>query len=187
MPVRDIQSFRFKDDHNILLDTNVLYSTFGPSPIPRRSGAYSEAIKNMRIGKSKMYLDILVLSEFMNRYARDLYNLKLEDYKDAGIPKEDWPKFKEFRDDPDFKPLAEEIRIAASDIINTVTECCNPAFNKAKANLFLHEYGKCRVDFNDQVMADMCNDAKFFLATDDGDFKDYPDITILTANLSYFK
>lgn len=183
MPVENIQSFRFCKDDVLLLDANIWYSVFGPFPRPIRSGAYTTALQNMRINGCKILLDVLVLSEFMNRYARDLYK-----YEHDGIPKDDWPKFKEFRDRPEFKPIAEEIRLWAKEIIHTANGCCNPDFKLDKAEKFIDGYGKRSMDFNDQVIADTCETNKFSLVTDDGDFKNFKDdIHVLTANTRSFR
>jgi predicted nucleic acid-binding protein len=62
------------------------------------------------------------------------------------------------------------------------TVCCNPDFNCDKANAFTDAFGRDCVDFNDQIIADTCKTKTLLLVTDDGDFRDYKEISILTAN-----
>lgn len=181
MPIYDIRSYRYIESDHFLLDANVWLDVFGPYPRSRRSGAYTTAIQDMRFKKSKIYLDVMVLSEFINRYARLLFDIELEE-KYYGLPKDEKPTYKQFRDSPEFELAAEEIRIAVMDVINTATSCCNPDFTCDKAKVFADIYGKARIDFNDQIIADLCKTRPFHLVTDDGDFKNCGDISVLTAN-----
>jgi len=180
MAVFDIRSFKYKEEHHFLIDANVWLDVFGPIPRSRRSGAYTTAMQDMRVKKSKIHLDVLVLSEFINRYARILYQIELLKY--SGLSDEEKPKYKQFRDSPEFKLVAEEIRIVTKDIINMATVCCNPDFNCDKANAFTDVFGRDCVDFNDQIIADSCKTKTLLLVTDDGDFQNYDEISILTAN-----
>jgi predicted nucleic acid-binding protein len=180
MAVFDIRSFKYKEEHHFLIDANVWLDVFGPFPRSRRSGAYTTAMQDMRVKKSKIHLDVLILSEFINRYARILYQIELLKY--SGLNDEEKPKYKQFRDSPEFKLVAEEIRIVTKDIINTATVCCSPDFNCDKAKAFTDVFGRDCVDFNDQIIADSCKTKTLLLVTDDGDFQNYDGISILTAN-----
>lgn len=181
MPIHDIRLYKYKEENNFLLDANVWLDVFGPYPRSRRSGAYATAIQDMRSKKSKIYLDVMILSEFINRYARILFDIELDENY-YGLPQEEKPTYKQFRNSPEFKLAAEEIRVAVMDIINTAAFCCNPDFNSDKAKVFADVYGTARIDFNDQIIADLCKTRPFQLVTDDGDFKHCGDISVLTAN-----
>ena len=176
MPIENLQSFRFEAGHRFLIDANVWLFAFGPFPKPPRSGIYDDALRDIRIKKSLIHLNAFILSEFMNAYARIEYrNWIKKNYRD--VPEEKRPIFKKFRDHEDFKPIADEIRIAVKGILQTAIEYGNPEFSQGKANEYLDEYGKVCADFNDQILADVCETGDYILLTDDGDFKNFDSVT----------
>jgi len=68
---QDIRSYVFSEKDHLFLDANVWLSVYGPQ-VSRRKGwdIYSAAWRDIRMAGSKVYIDFLVLSEFINRFAR---------------------------------------------------------------------------------------------------------------------
>lgn len=171
--VLDIRAYAFRADDQLLLDANVWLSVYGPDPTGRRlSGIYQTAFRRMREARSHLYLDVLILSEFINRCARLEYDQK-------------WPrgrpgKFKAFRDSPDFRPVAEEIGINATRICRAVTRC-ETGFDSCDLGGLLVRYAQGKSDFNDLMFSELCRGRGFTFVTDDADFKGSGH-RILTAN-----
>ena len=73
-PVLDVRDYAFTEEDRLLLDANVWLSIYGPDPTARRrSSAYQRAFRRMRTARNQLFTDVLVLSEFINRFARQLY------------------------------------------------------------------------------------------------------------------
>ena len=170
----DIRSYAFTGQERLLLDANVWLSIYGPDPTHRRRSAiYQAAFRKMREASSRLFLDVLILSEFINACARMEYRQR-------------WPEglsgdFKQqFRDSADFLPVAQEIAINATRICCAVTKC-GTGFDAMDVGRVLVEYARGQSDFNDLVLSSLCIRQGFAFVTDDADFKGsgHP---ILTAN-----
>ena len=177
--VVDVQNYHFQPQDKLLFDTNIWLILFGPQE-PRKTkriNIYSSAFQSILKAKSKIYIDVLVVSEFINTYARQKWNLKKLDQNLAEKYKE---SFKNFRNSSHFKPIAQQI---AADI-KRVLELCHKIedeFEKLDTNRLISEYAGGNHDFNDQVLRELCKNRRLKLITDDGDFKG-EGIPILTAN-----
>ncbi|MBI5185833.1 MAG: PIN domain-containing protein [Nitrospinae bacterium] len=72
--IRPIDSFEFRDSGEFLVDTNIWLYIFGPqAPDNWETRIYSKAYAGILSAKSHVYIDPLILSEFINRYARLIY------------------------------------------------------------------------------------------------------------------
>jgi predicted nucleic acid-binding protein len=165
----------FSDKDRILVDANVWLYLFGPSPpgspIVRSYSAVFTGIQ--KVGAS-LYLDVLVLSEFINRYARLEHQLQ----KNAGAPISH--DFKTFRDSPDFVPIAQAIQAS----VMKIGRCTKPVDHPLTACdlvAVLAEFATGRRDINDQLLAHCCMTHGLALLTNDGDLV-HTGITILTTN-----
>lgn len=171
--IRDISSYRFTEKDNILLDANILLSVYGPNANQEAyTYTYSDALARMRTSQTKIFVDVLVISEFINRFSRWAYDQLPLDIKPS--------EFKEFRRSEEFKKVAQEIADDARRIIEYAT-WCDSEFGSIDLNELLIEYEMGNSDFNDQVLKHLCEKRGFVLVTHDGDFKS-DNIDILTAN-----
>ena len=59
---------------------------------------------------------------------------------------------------------------------------CDLDLDDAKTREFLDEFTAGEMDFNDIIIRNVCSSNNLILVTDDGDFKNCSNITILTAN-----
>jgi len=171
--ISDIDSYNFSKSDNFLLDTNVLLSVYGPNANQERyTQAYSDALMKMRLCKCMVYIDALVLSEFVNRFAHWAYDQ---------LPPERKPeKFKYYRISEDFKKVAQEIADDTRRIVDYTT-CIDSEFGSIDINDLLNEYELGNSDFNDQVISRLCKRKGYTLVTHDVDFRSNG-INLLTAN-----
>jgi len=168
---RDVSSHTFSADDRLLVDTNVWLSVYGPVPYRRkRSDTYSEAIAAMKRAGSTVFIDITVLSEFVNHYARWEFRQTQNQF----------PNFKAFRDSGYFEPVAKQIAVAAMGILRTCTRC-DSGLPEMDVSTVLSDFSKGTEDFNDQVITGICKSEGLLLITDDGDFN-ASGVEVLTAN-----
>lgn len=170
-----INNYGFKQSDHLLLDANIWLYIYGPQQ-PNKSNVtiYSEALKRILDARSNIYIDTLILSEFINRYSRDKYNL---------ISKGE--SFKEFRRTPSFKEVAKEI----SEHVRRILKCCKrieSGFELLEIDELINEYEAGTSDFNDQVLSELCKTKGFKFVTHDSDFHG-KNITIITANKKMIK
>ena len=168
-----ISDYAFRHKDRLLLDTNIWLLIYGPNrPNDSRVKVYSQAFNNMIKAKSQIYIDVLVTSEFINSYVRTHVGFKKR--KNASID------FKAFRKSKSFEPIAK----SAADMMKRVLKDCRrieSEFEILTINSIIDEYAKGKSDFNDQIIATICEKNNLKLVTDDGDFKD-TGIFVLTAN-----
>jgi predicted nucleic acid-binding protein len=169
--VKKITSYVFKASDELLLDANVWLFLYGPQrPGDHRVAIYSQAFAKILAAQSRVYIDVLVVSEFINTYARLKYNILATLSTD----------FKQFRQSSAFKPVARDI---AADVKRILHHCTRLAsgFETLAIEPLLTKYAAGDSDFNDQVLMDLCLRRGLKLVTDDGDFKQRG-IPVITAN-----
>ena len=168
---RDIRSYVFKSTDELLLDANIWLFVYAPSkPNDGRVKVYSRALSKMLKAKSRIYIDVLLVSEFINSYARMKHNIL-----NPGV------RFnKRFRQSAAFKPIAQDVAADARLVLQHCTRV-ESGFDVLNIDTLVDEYEKGNSDFNDQVLADLCRSKGLTLVTDDRDFKDCG-LTVVTAN-----
>ncbi|MYC77332.1 PIN domain-containing protein [Candidatus Poribacteria bacterium] len=175
----EVRNYNFTDEDQLFLDTNIWFYIFGPQePKYQRNRwmrIYSGAFKRILKAKSQIYIDVLVLSEFINRYARLKWNV------DAPLDTE----FKDFRTSQDFELVARNI---TADVKRLLNHCIRikSGFAALDIDALLNDYATGDFDFNDQVITEICKNNRFTLITNDSDFKTQA-IPILTANHSLLR
>ena len=66
-----VNDYQFNPDDKLLLDTNIWLLVYGPQkPRDTRVATYSQALANILSAKCCVYIDVLIVSEFINTYAR---------------------------------------------------------------------------------------------------------------------
>ncbi len=163
----------------MFFDANIWLLIYGPQKQENTTKikTYSSAFRRILESKSRIYTDVLIVSEFINTYARQKWNILK---KLGGISKTSMERFKDFRNSPEFKPIAQEI----ADNTNRMLKHCSrieSGFETLELDSLIHEYASGGNDFNDQVFGELCKSKGLKLVTDDGDFKGQG-IPILTAN-----
>ncbi len=168
--IHDATSYNFKKTDAFLIDANIWFYLYGPrAPKDRKSQDYSNVLAEILRTKCSIFLDVLILSEFINRYSRLKFNLQKRSRD-----------FKAYRQSPAFKPVAKEIADAVRRILKHC-KCIESDITSIDMNALLTDYESKYPDFNDQILVELCKSRSLKFVTHDGDFKDYG-ITVLTAN-----
>ncbi len=166
----DITRYRFDSSDRLLLDANIWLSVYGPQrPGDRRVAVYSSALDNILKAGSRVHIDVLVMSEFINTYAR----LKWQILAPSS-------KFKEFRNSLQFESVAQDIAADARLVLKNCIRV-DDRFELIGIDALLNEYAAGHSDFNDQVLAELCARNGLKIVTDDGDFRGCG-IPVITAN-----
>lgn len=169
-----VASYNFNPLDKLLLDTNIWLLVYGPQkPGNNRVAVYSQALSKILTAQSRIYIDVLIVSEFINAYARLKWNLwKAQTASSI--------EFKIFRKSVYFKPIAQDI---AADVKRVLQHCTlvENGFDSLVIDALIDEYATGDSDFNDQILAALCKKEGLKLVTDDGDFKSQG-IAVITAN-----
>ncbi len=168
--VYSITDYNFLPDDELFLDTNIWLKIFCPQTANEpRVGVYSSAFRRILETNCHIYIDVLVVSEFINTYSRILWR-----HSQSGL------SFKAFRNSQQFVPIAQDI---ASNITRILKHCSrlDHKFDTLNIRDLFDEYSKGSVDFNDQVIGRLCKSRNLKLITDDQDFT-VDGVSILTAN-----
>lgn len=169
-----IDRYQFSAADSLLFDANVWLFIYSPQyrPTDQRAMLYSAAYKRILEVGCRIFLDALVLSEFVNAVARWALN---------SLPPECKPRdYKAFRKSPAFKPVAKSIVDACRRIV-AVSTSIETGFTSLDLDFLFGQYEKGRCDFNDQLLIQLCRREGLTLVTDDGDFR-AGGLRIVTAN-----
>lgn len=166
-----LTGYDFKPGDKLFLDANIWLFVYGPQkPSDARVATYSQAFAKILAAKCRIYIDVLIVSEFINAYARLKWRLVAPRIN----------KFKAFRRSLDFKPVAQGI---AADVKRVLNHCSliENGFETLDIDGLIDEYAAGDADFNDQIIAALCRRKGLKLVTDDGDFRGQG-IPVVTAN-----
>jgi len=171
--VYDLSYYSFSSDEQVLVDTNVWLYLFPATGNPPQKFAqkYSTAFAKLVSAQAQLVLDPMVLSEYLNRYIRIEWE---------GNYRSRHPKFKNFRNSPDFSTVVSAAEIFAKKILSFCHIHSMPA-SELDLNQALADFSAGGVDFNDALLVDICKKRNIKLMTNDGDFQD-GGIEVLTTN-----
>lgn len=169
-----IESYPFSKTDAFLVDANIWLSVYGPQADPkdRKTMLYSGALAKIFKVQCTVFVDVLILSEFVNRYCRFEFEL----WKEQGLGKD----FKIFRKSPAFRPVSQGVTDCLRRILKRSQRIGNN-FDALDMESLLAALEKENCDFNDLVLAELCQRRRLKLITHDADFKELG-LTILTAN-----
>ena len=167
----EVRHYNFTSQDKLFLDTNIWLYLYGPQkPGNRWARIYSTTFSRILNAKSRIYIDVLVVSEFINSYARLKWKLVASHYGN----------FKNFRSSPHFKSVAQDIAADAKRVIDHCSRI-ESSFVTLAIDDLLTEYAAGDSDFNDQVITELCKSNGLTLITNDRDFR-RQEIPILTVN-----
>ena len=167
----EVRHHNFTPQDKLFLDTNIWFYLYGPQKLGNRwARIYSMVFNDILNAKSRIYIDVLIVSEFINSYARLKWKLVAPHIK----------PFKTFRNSSHFKPVAQDI---AADTKRVMSHCSqiDSGFATLVIDNLLTDYAAGNSDFNDQVITEICKSNGLTLITNDRDFRSQ-EIPILTAN-----
>ncbi len=169
----DLSAYSFSSDEKILIDTNIwLYLFPAPgNPSQRFARQYSTAFANLVSAQAQPILDPMVLSEYLNRYIRIEWD---------GNYKSTYPRFKDFRNSPDFLAVVSAAEIFAKRILS-FCQVHSISANEVDLSTALADFSSGNVDFNDAILVDICKKRNLKLMTNDADFQN-GGIEVLTTN-----
>ena len=171
--LRDIEGYEFTSNDQLFLDTNIWLIILCPQVHTQfsrsREQVYTSAWSRILESKGRIYTNILVISEFINTYARIKWKQDTGDIK-----------FKQFRNSEKFKPVARDIAKETGKILCNCIRISG-SFTRLDMDTLLDEFAQGSADFNDQIIREACKERNLTLVTDDADFT-HQDIPLLTAN-----
>ena len=168
-----ISNYAFTRGDSFLIDANIWIFLYGrQDPRDRRIEIYSNALKEILKNSCQIFVDVLVLSEFINRYARIEHKFA----KTEGCPE----NFKDFRNSASFQPVARGIAAACRSILKNCMRT-ESLFEQVDIEAVLNDYEAQHRDFNDQILSGICREKKLQMISDDWDFRNL-EINLLTAN-----
>ncbi len=139
--------------------------------VRKYSKAFSEVLRSDKI----IFTDIMIMSEFINRYLRIAYynyktinNLSAFDYK------------KDYRNTNDFSEALKTVYNIVKSKILPKTEIANYQYDKSSFITLLNEK-EHDMDFNDTHVITVCSQNNMCLLTHDSDFRNC-DVSIISCN-----
>jgi predicted nucleic acid-binding protein len=175
----DLNNIKNLSDKNILLDTNIWIYLFCPLGHSKEFivKKYSLAFNRLIHSNNKLYIDVMILSEFINRYLRLAYYVYM---KNNNI-ETDFDFKKDYKQTDDFK---ETIQLIVSTIKNKILLKVSVAnFNYENNNIveLIDNLKDKMTDFNDLHFEKLCKTKGFILLTDDSDYSD-SSLDIISGN-----
>jgi hypothetical protein len=144
---QDIEKYQFQPTDELLFDANIWFFLYGPNrPSHPKVAFYSGAFKRIVAANNRVYIDVLILSEFVNRYARLRHNLLIGQRR---VPKD----FKQFRSTSFFKAIARDIAADVRQILGNCTPV-ESGFASLDLDTLTTDYAVGNADFNDLVLAE---------------------------------
>ena len=164
---------------NIFLDTNIWLYLFCPLGHSRDNivKKYSRAFNYLIHSDNKLYIDVMILSEFINRFLRLAFHVYKANNK-KGIH---FDYKKQYQQTKNFK---ETIQLIFSTIKNKILPGAAVVnFNHENSSIveLMDGLQDKMIDFNDLHFEKLCKVKGFFLLTDDGDFSSSP-LDIISGN-----
>lgn len=169
----EVEQYNFTSQDKLFFDANIWLYLFGPQqPMNYCVNIYSKLFSDTVNAKSQIYIDVLVVSEFINRYVRLEWEL-FGQYTDS---------FKDFRNSVDFPPVAQGVVVAVKFIMKHCRKI-ESGYANLDIDSLMENYADGESDFNDLIIIELCKNYGLTLVTHDGDFNTQ-EIPILTANRS---
>lgn len=176
--VEKIRDFKVRSGDNFFFDNNVWMFLFSPicGTKAYQQKAYSNLLKTIQATRATIFINSLIVSEYINRSLRLNYSLWRDREFKSGNRFTDYKHH--FRPTDDFKIAQKEAYDEMSDILSIALRKPDD-FNALKLDEVIQAEG---MDFNDAYYANFCKLNRLILVTDDHDLQNCPlDITILTA------
>ena len=169
-PIHSIETYDFPEERSYFFDTNIWLYIYGPIGWPdQKSAVYSRALREIRNSNGTIYINCMILSEFINAFSRIEFKQQTTH-----------SRYKDFRNSIGFRPVAEDIASNVKKILRNTLACDNDlkVIDLPEIMSFF-EQGK--YDFNDLVFAEICGSGEMVFVTHDKDFSELG-VEILTAN-----
>ena len=170
----NLHTYSVQSGDSFLLDTNVWLYFLHPAPssgTTRLRRLYSRGLKSILSAGGQLVIDVLVLSEYLNRYCRIAWEAHYRRRR---------TDFKAFRKSSDFLNVGRRAALGAHEILNQSKRVDHP-FARTNIAQVLADFETGANDFNDGLLADACRRNDWKLVTHDADFTT-GGIEVLTMN-----
>lgn len=143
-----IGDYQFSKTDNLLLDANIWLYLFPPpsSPAHHATRIYSAAFKLMKDANSKIMINALILSEYLNRYCRIEWN---------ALHRQKYPDYKNFRQSEDYNAVGKNATAFARVILKNSVKV-DDEFTSANTGAIMANFESGALDFNDSMVTDVC-------------------------------
>lgn len=167
----DVKTYSFQPEERYFVDASVWLAVYGPTvPKDARARVYSDALKRLRTSNAAIFIDVIVMAELVNRWARFEYNQLAPPV----------PKFKDYRASADFTAVAADAAANLRSILKYVKRTGTP-FANVNIDAILDQFASGGDDINDQLIAEKCRADGLILLADDADMAKYA-IRLVTGN-----
>jgi len=168
--IHSIESYDFPAGKGYFFDTNIWLYIYGPIGWPdHKSDVYSRALKRIRESKVTIYINCMIISEFINTFSRIEFRQQSE-----------FSKYKEFRNSLKYRAIAQDISYNVKKILKN-TLACDPELQAIDFPEVMDLFEQGKYDFNDLLFAQICRAKGLIFVTHDKDFSGLG-VEILTAN-----
>jgi len=171
-------------DKKIFFDANIwMYifceiGNYKERLIRKYSSSFSYFLKN----NTSIFIDLAVISEFVNRYLRIAYSNYIKK-NNLTITNLDYKK--DYRKTDDFKEAWKNVCNIINNRILPKANAVNFEYDRNTLTNLLNS-DKPDTDFNDNHIMNLCRTKDMYLFTHDGDFKN-TDINIISENQYYWQ
>lgn len=164
----------FRAAEQILVDANVWLYLQPPAaqPAPSWARGYSGVFANLLKADAVPVVDVLILSEYLNRYVRIEYD---------ACWKEICPKFKDFRSSQAGVAVAENAVAEAEHIVSLAGMVQDTMVSGISLSDVFAEFQQGSIDFNDGILIENCRLRHWKFLTHDADIR-VGGIDVLTLN-----
>jgi predicted nucleic acid-binding protein len=177
MTTNNIRSYTFQKSDRLFFDTNIWLAINNPfgHRVDERAKAYSNAYREIITLGLKIFIDVNVLSEFINRSTRQRFEL----WKEEDLTRRE-VDFKTYRSSEDYKDTRQAVAAATQTIL---VDCVAVDTLLSRIDLvqMISDFGNGQFDINDQLIVEVCRANHFMLVTDDSDYRGVS-VPILTYN-----
>lgn len=176
--VERIGNFKVKSGDYFFFDNNVWMFLFSPisGVNSYQQKVYSGLLREIQSARATIFINSLVVSEYINRSLRLNYSLWRDRQFKSGNTSTDYKR--NYRPTEDFNAAQREAYDEMSDILSIALRKPDD-FNALNLDDVMNANG---MDFNDAYYANFCRLNRLILVTDDRDLQNsLLDITILTA------
>ncbi|WP_220457222.1 PIN domain-containing protein [Moheibacter lacus] len=162
-----LHEFNKLAERSIFIDANVIIYLFWPTGQHNFEMSYAKVFKNFLVQKNKLFVDIFIISEIINRI------LRIEHQKISSTQ-----NFKDFRNSEVGKNALNDIHIILKDNILKVIDIASKGYSQKEIESFFNIED---IDFVDKATTLLCKENDMVLLTNDGDFKNSA-IEIISGN-----
>lgn len=176
--IERVKDYKVKSGDLFFFDNNIWMFLFSPISGSNKyqQKVYGQLLKDIQCARATIFINSLIVSEYINRSLRLNYNQWKDHKQKSGNNAVDYKH--NYRTSPEFSEAQKGAYSEMADILDIALRKPDD-FNALNLSDVMNANG---MDFNDAYYANFCKLNRLILVTDDKDLQSTPlDITILTA------